>query len=76
MPLIKTASFLLAILMSPAIVYAYYEDPHQQFDMTRNKSNETKIKFIQADDVTKACDAESKRRGFGGFGIAVDACSF
>jgi len=68
----------LAVLMMAltANAFAYYEDPHQQFDMTNNQSNETKIKFIQARDVTKACDAESRRRGFGGFGIAVDACSF
>jgi phage terminase large subunit len=68
----------LAVLMMALATnaFAYYENPHQQFDMTRNKTNETKIKFIQAKDVTKACDAESKRRGFGGFGIAVDACSF
>lgn len=66
---------ILLIFTAPA-VFAYYEDPHQQFDMTNNKSNETKIKFIQVSNVTKACNAESKRRGLGGFGYAVDACSF
>ena len=69
---------ILVALMNavPSVALAYYENPHQQFDMTNNKTNETKIIFVQADNVTKACEAESKRRGFGGFGIAVDACSF
>jgi hypothetical protein len=68
----------LAVLMMTLTThaFAYKENPHQQFDMTNNLTNETKIKFIQAKNVTKACDAESKRRGFGGFGIEVEACSF
>lgn len=66
----------LTILVGPAIVWGYYEDPHQQFDMTRNKTNEFKVIFVQAADVTQACELESKRRGFGGFGIAVDSCAF
>ena len=68
--------FVIVMIVYPKAVSAYYEDPHQQFDMTKNKTNETKIIFVQADNVTKACDAESKRRGFGGFGFSVDACSF
>jgi hypothetical protein len=67
---------LIGILLIASNALAYKEDPHHQFDMTHNLTNETKIKFIQAADVTKACDAESRRRGNGGFGIAVDACSF
>ena len=70
----KALVILMMALTSNA--FAYYEDPHEQFDMTHNLTNETKIKFIQAADVTKACDAESRRRGNSGFGIAVDACSF
>jgi hypothetical protein len=70
----KALAVLMMVLTTNA--FAYYENPHEQFDMTNNKTNETKIKFIQAANVTKACDAESKRRGFGGFNIEVDACSF
>ena len=70
----KAIAVLMMVLTTNA--FAYYEDPHQQFDMTNNQTNNTQIKFIQAANVTQACDAESKCRGFGGFGIAVDACSF
>jgi len=55
---------------------AYYENPHEQFDMTHNISNNVTINFKQAADVTKACHSESLKRGNGGIGYAVDACSF
>jgi hypothetical protein len=46
------------------------------FDATKNMSNQITITWLQVDNVTAACDAESKRRGNGGFGYALDACSF
>ena len=70
----KALAVLMMVLATNA--FAYYEDPHQQFDMTHNESNDTRIKFVQAANVTQACDAESKRRGLGGIPYAVDACSF
>jgi len=72
----KKALATLSLLASTS-VSAYYEDPHQPFDMTHNQVNQTKITFIQAPgDITKSCDEESKRRGFGGMPYKVDACSF
>jgi len=70
----KTLTVLMMALATNA--FAFYENPHEKFDMTRNKTNDVKIKFIQAKNVTQACEAESRRRGFNGFGIALDACSF
>ena len=70
----KKALLLLALLSSN--VFAFYEDPHEQFDMTHNRSNNQNITFRQAANVTAACDAESRRRGLGGFNFSVDACSF
>lgn len=69
-------ALLLAALVTSTSVFAYYEDPHEQFDMTRNVKNDFRIEFKQAADVTAACDAESRARGKGGFGYKVDACSF
>ena len=67
---------LLALAIVSTNVFAYYEDPHQQFDMTRNIVDDFKIIFKQSNNVTAACDAESRKRGLGGIGYAVDACSF
>jgi hypothetical protein len=56
--------------------FAYYEDPHHSFDMTHNSTDKVEITFRYAVDITKACDAESKKRGLGGMPYGVDACSF
>lgn len=56
--------------------FAYYENPHQQFDMTRNMTNNTKITFVQVNNINAACDKESLSRGLGGFRQSVEACSF
>jgi len=71
----KKAILVVAMLVTTN-VFAYYENPHQQFDMTNNMTNKTTITFRQVDNVTAECERESRRRGQGGFGYAVDACSF
>jgi len=55
---------------------AYYEDPHHAFDMTHNETDTFQVTFKQAADINAACNAASRKRGGGGFGYAVDACSF
>jgi hypothetical protein len=70
----KALAVVLAVTSVNA--FAYFEDPHQQFDMTHNMTNQTTITFKQVDNVTAECDKESRARGGGGFGYSVDACSF
>jgi len=67
---------LLIITLLSANAFAYYEDPHQQFDMTHNETNEVKITFVQSKNVQQTCNAESIRRGKGTFGYSIEACSF
>jgi|APCry1669189241_1035207.scaffolds.fasta_scaffold133894_1 hypothetical protein len=64
------------LIIYPAFSSAYSEDPHHQFDMTHNSTDKVEITFRYATDITKACDAESKKRGLGGMPYSVDACSF
>ena len=71
----KKAILALGILIS-VNAFAYYEDPHEQFDMTRNQSNQIKISFIQTRNVQGVCSAESVKRGKGAFGYSIEACSF
>jgi len=70
----KVLVMLVALFASN--VFAYQENPHQEFDMTRNYSNDVSMTFIQAKNVQAACDKESRKRGYGGFNYAVEACSF
>jgi hypothetical protein len=39
-------------------------------------SSNVSITWNRVDDVRKTCEAESKKRGYGGFGYSVEACSF
>jgi hypothetical protein len=53
-----------------------WQNGDAKFDFTRRKTNSVQITIQTVDNVQKACEAESKRRGLGGFGYSVDACSF
>jgi len=68
--------FALPLLFLALHATAYYEDPHQEFDMTHNMTNEVKIVFKQVKDANATCDKESHKRGYGGFPYKVEACSF
>lgn len=50
--------------------------PFTKFNTDRNVTNQTSITWRQSDDVQAACEAESIRRGNGGFGYSLEACSF
>jgi hypothetical protein len=69
-------SLSLPLLFIALHATAFYEDPHQEFDMTHNMTNDVKIVFRQVKDANAACNKESQKRGYGGFGYAVEACSF
>ena len=66
--------FLILLLSSNA--YASWDDPIKPFDATRNQKLEMTIKWVVTKDVQKICEAESRKRGFSGFGFAVNACAF
>jgi len=53
-----------------------WKDPESRFSASKNFIKESKITWQVVDNVQKACEAESRRRGNGGFGYSVDACSF
>jgi len=71
----KKILLILSILASSSAM-AYYEDPHQEFDMTHNMTNKTTVVFRPVKNVQAACDAESRKITGKGFGYSVDACSF
>lgn len=68
----------VALLTMPvyASAYATTENPHQVFNISRVNSNEITVNIIASDNVQKTCDAESVKRGYGGFKYSVEACSF
>jgi hypothetical protein len=46
------------------------------FDAQRNITNMSIISWETVDNVQARCEEESKKRGLGGFGINLEACSF
>ncbi len=52
------------------------DEADKPFNTRDNKLNKTTIEWVPVDNVQKACEKESHRRGLGGFGYAVEACSF
>lgn len=67
---------VLALLVVASNAFGYNEDPHEVFNVQRVNSNNIAVTFISTDNIQKTCDAESRKRGFPGFNIAVEACSF
>jgi hypothetical protein len=70
----KALAVLLTVVSFNSL--AYYENPHQQFDMTNNLSDNMQIIFRTSKNINQTCQAESVKRGLGGFGYGVEACSF
>jgi hypothetical protein len=71
-------TLLVASLLFAGIsnAQAYKDDPTEQFDTASNYTNQSTISWVIVDNVQKACEAESRKRGYNGFGFGVLACSF
>ena len=71
-----TTSSALAGRTSDGEYFHTSENPHENFSIAKLNSDEIEVSFIVAKNVRATCDAESKKRGFGGFKHDVEACSF
>lgn len=69
----KKALAVLLMTMSTAVVA---ETPLEMFSMSKNFTNRTTVTIVSVPNVQARCEAESRKRGLGGFGYGVDACSF
>ena len=63
-------------------VYSYataepaWRNPEAKFNAADSKTDSKQIAWRYTNNVQKECEAESQKRKLGGFGYAVDACSF
>lgn len=67
---------VLMMLAVNSVMAADWENPEAKFNAGKNKTTESKIVWKAVSNVQATCEAESKKRGLGGFGYGVDACSF
>jgi hypothetical protein len=73
----KTAILILATLIS-LTAHAEMEKSATDFYSIKSLRNtKSVVDIIRTDNVPATCEAESKRRGYGGFrGASMEACSF
>ena len=75
----KTVMIALAIVSINALADVKdpkWQDPHAKFDTANNFTFKTTVTHRPVDNVQQECEKESRKRGLGGFGYGVDACSF
>jgi hypothetical protein len=70
----KKALVLLALVVTNAM--AFTDDPVAPFDASTLMTTKTTISWEVVPNANVRCQAESKKRGYGGFGSKVEACSF
>jgi hypothetical protein len=79
MLLISKINSVLALLLLPLVCMAQdWRDGEAKFS-TKNNRKETLVvswMVVPAAQVQATCEAVSMKSGLGGFGFAVDACSF
>ncbi len=64
--------FLLPIFCSAQS----WRNPEATFSTKANLTNQTTVTWLVVDNVQRTCERESQKRGLGGFGYGVAACSF
>jgi hypothetical protein len=69
-------AFIVIAIFATPVSAENWKDPESRFDTSKNFTTVSTIRWQVTDNVQKTCEAESQRRGLGGFGYSVDACSF
>jgi hypothetical protein len=74
----KTTSLIFSLILVATSSNAQepWDNPNTMFDTKKNFTEVSTIKWVVVDNVQKACEAESRQRGYGGFGYGILACSF
>ena len=68
---------VIAVLLLPIACLALdWRDGDAPFKPLAKHASQLAVSWVIAPNVQATCEAESKRRGLGGFGYGVAACSF
>lgn len=69
--------FVLVSFLIPAFGFAQdWRNPDAAFSTKPNFTNQTTVTWLVVGNVQRTCERESHKRGYGGFGYGVEACSF
>ena len=72
----KSKTILAALLLPSLVMASDWRNPEATFSTKANLTNQTTVNWLVVDNVQRTCELESRKRGFGGFGYGVAACSF
>jgi hypothetical protein len=74
----KPKSVFVALLLPVACWAQDWRDPNAKFSTKANRTEKLVVSWmvVPTGKVQATCEAISKDSGLGGFGFAVDACSF
>jgi hypothetical protein len=73
---VKINPIFSALLLPIACWAQDWRDGDAPFKPLAKHASQISVSWVIAPSVQEACEAESKRRGLGGFGYGVAACSF
>jgi len=73
---VLSATLALLSLMAFAASDPAWRNPEAKFPASKSMTDSKQITWRYTDNVQKECESESQKRKLGGFGYAVDACSF
>jgi hypothetical protein len=72
----KKALAVLLMLTTNIAFSQEWLNPEAKFDASKLMTEKTTITWKRVSNVQATCEAESKKRGHGGFGYGVGACAF
>ena len=72
----KAKTNLAALLIPCAALGGDWRDGDAAFTPKSKHAKQIAVSWVIASNVQAACEAESHKRGLGGFGYGVAACSF
>ncbi len=74
--LLTALAALLAIPSAWAALDPNWQNPEAKFAASKSTADTKQVTWRYTNNVQKECEAESHKRKLGGFGYAVNACSF
>ena len=73
---LKALAMLVTLLVPAAVLANDWRNPEAAFSTKSNFTKQSTVTWLVVDNVQRTCERESRKRGYGGFGYGVEACSF
>jgi hypothetical protein len=72
----KSILVMVLVIICNNVHSQSWRNGDEKFDFTDRMTSSAKVNIKTVNNVDKVCEAESRKRGHGGFGMSVQACTF